>query len=58
MKEKFIKKWGSLSVLGLHLSEYIPNFTNNYISESNMICEMFIRELRYDISGKIELLKE
>ena len=32
MKETFIKNWRSLSVLGLDLSEDIPNFTNHDIS--------------------------
>ena len=43
MKETFIKNWRSLSVLGLYLSEDIPNFTNHDISEINMRCEICIR---------------
>ena len=43
MKETFIKNWRSQSVLGLDLSEDIPNFTNHDISESNMRCEICIR---------------
>ena len=42
-KEIFIKNWRSLSVLGLDLSEDIPNLTNHDISESNIICDICIR---------------
>ena len=42
-KETFIKNWRFLSVLGLYLSEDIPNFTNNDISESNTRCHICIR---------------
>ena len=45
-------------MLGFNLSEDIPNFTNNYISERNMRCDIFIRELWHDMSIKIEQLKE
>ena len=43
MKEKFIKKWESKSVLGFNSSEEIPNFTNYGICDSNMRCEMCIK---------------
>ena len=53
IKETFIKNWRCLSVLGFDLSEGITNFTNHDISESNMRCEIFIRELRQDMSKKV-----
>ena len=45
MKETFIKNWQYLSVLGIGLSEDIPNSTNHDISNRNIRCENFIREL-------------
>ena len=39
------KNWESKSVLEFNSSEEIPNFTNHDISERNMRCEIFIREL-------------
>ena len=53
MKEKLIKNWQSQSVLGFNLSEDIPNVTNRDISESNMIYEIFIRELWHEIPKKL-----
>ena len=58
MKETFIKNWFSQSVLGFNLSEDIPNFTDYDISESNIRCEICIRELWNDMSKQIELLRE
>ena len=49
MKEIFIKNWRSHSALGFNLSEDIPNFTNHDISESNMRCDICIREQWYDM---------
>ena len=45
-------------MLGFNLSEDIPNFTNHYISETNMRCGICIRELWHYMSKTIELLKE
>ena len=56
-KETFINNWQYKSFLGLYLSEDISNFTNHDISESNMICEICIRELCHNMSKNIELLK-
>ena len=42
MKEKFMNKWESKSVLGLNSSEEIPNFTNHDISEINLRCDICI----------------
>ena len=50
MKETVIKNWESKSMLGFNSSEEIPNFTNHDISESSMICDIFIRELWHDMS--------
>ena len=36
-KETFIKDWQSESVLGLYLSEDIPNFADHDVSESHMV---------------------
>ena len=58
MKETFINFWESKSVLGLNSSEEIPNFTNHDISESNMRCDIYIRELWHDMSKQIEPLKK
>ena len=58
MKENFIKNWESKSVLGFNSIEEIPNFTNYDISDSNMRCEMCIKELWHDMSRKVDLLKE
>ena len=49
-KENFIQNWKSKGVLGFNLSEDIPNLTNHNISESNMRCEICIREMWHDIS--------
>ena len=57
-KETFIKNWFYQSVLGFNLSEDIPNFTNHDISESNMRCDIFIRQPWHDMSKKIDPLKE
>ena len=56
-ERKFIKNWESKSVFGYNSSKEIPNFTNHDISESNMRCEIFIKELWHDISRKFELFK-
>ena len=48
--ETFIKNWESKSVLEFQSSEKIPKFTNYYISESNMRCDICIRELWHDMS--------
>ena len=58
MKDTFIKNWQSKSVLGFNSSEGITNFTNYDISDSNMICEVCIKELWDDISRKVDPLKE
>ena len=57
MKETFIKNWQSKSVLGFNSSEEINNFTNCDISDSNMRCEVCIKELWDDMSRNIYLLK-
>ena len=57
MKEKFIKNWQSKSVLGFNSSEEITNFTNYDISYIQMKCEVCIKELWYDMSIKVYLLK-
>ena len=51
-KEKFIKKWESKSVLEFNSSEEIPKFTNYDISESNMRCDICIKELSHDTLKK------
>ena len=53
MKETFIENWKSKSVLGFSSSKEIPNFRNHDISESNMRCEICIRELWHDMSKKL-----
>ena len=58
MRETFIKNWKSKILLGLDLSEDIPNLNNHDISERKMICEICIRELLHDMNKKIDLLKE
>ena len=58
MKETFIKKWQYKSVLGFNSSEGITNFTNYDISDSNMRCEVCIKELWDYMSRKVDLLKE
>ena len=45
MKDKFIKNWQSKSVLGFNPSGGITHFTNHDISDSNMRCEVCIKEL-------------
>ena len=57
MKDTFIQNWQSKSVLGFNSSEGITNFTNYDISDSNMRCEVCIKELWDDISIKFDLLK-
>ena len=50
VKETFIKNWKFESFLELDLSEDIPNFTNNDITERHMRCDIYIRELWYEMS--------
>ena len=57
MKDTFINNWKSKSVLGINSSEVITNFTNYDISDINMRCEVCIKELCYDMSRKVDLLK-
>ena len=57
MKETFINNWESKSVLGFNSREEITNFTNYDISDSNMRCEVCIKELWGEISGKVYPLK-
>ena len=58
MRETFIKNWRSQSVLGVDFSEDIPNFNHHDISESNMKCEICIRELWHDIKNRaIEIIR-
>ena len=45
-------------MLGFNSSEGIINFTNHDISDSNMRCEVCIKELWGDMSIKIDPLKE
>ena len=40
-----MKNWQSKSVLGFNSSEEITNFTHYDISESNMRCELCIKDL-------------
>ena len=58
MKETYIKNWESKSVLGFNSNKVITKFINHDISESNMICDIFIKALWHDMSIKFELLKE
>ena len=58
MKETFIKNWEYKSVLGFNSSEETPNFTNYDISDSNIRCEMCIKELWHNMTRQVELLKE
>ena len=58
MKETFIKKYKSKSLLGLDSSEDIPNFTNNDIPGSNIRCGICIRELWNEMPEKFDPLKE
>ena len=44
-KETFIKNWESKSVLGFNSSKGIPKFTDHDILESNMRCDICIKEL-------------
>ena len=53
IKENFIKNWESKSVLVFNSSEEIQTFANHSISESNMRCDICIRELWHDISKKL-----
>ena len=53
IKETFIKNWQSKSLLGLNLSEDIPNFINHDISDRNVRCEICITELRHDMPKKL-----
>ena len=57
-KETFIKNWESKSVLGFNSSEEITNFTNYDILDSKMRCEVYIKELWDDMSGKFYIMKE
>ena len=57
MKDTFITNWQSKSVLGFNSSEGITNFTNHDISDRNMSCGVCIKELWYDMSRKVDLLK-
>ena len=41
--------WLSQIVLGFNLSEDIPNFNNHDMSESNIRCEISIRELWHNM---------
>ena len=45
-------------MLGFNSSEWITNFANHDISDSNMRCEVCIKQLWDDMSRKIDLLKE
>ena len=45
-------------MLGFISSEEITDLTNYDISDSNMWCEAFIKELWYDMSIEVYLLKE
>ena len=57
MKETFIKVWQSKSVLGFNSSGEITNFTKYDISDSNMRCEVCMKELWNDMSRKVYLMK-
>ena len=46
-----------MSVLGFNSSEGITDFTNYDISDSNMRCDVCIKELWDDMSRKVDLLK-
>ena len=48
----------SKSVLGFNSSEGITNFNNHDISDSNMRCEVCIKQLWEDMSIKNDLMKE
>ena len=50
MKETSIKNWESKSVLVINSSEEIPKFNNHDISESNMRCDICIKELCHYMS--------
>ena len=58
IKDIFIKNCQSKSVLGFNSSEGITKLTNYDISDSNMRCEVCIKELWDDISRKFDPLKE
>ena len=58
MKDTFIKKWQSKSVLVFNSSEGITNLTNHDISDSNMRYEVCIKELWDDMSRKVYIMKE
>ena len=45
-------------MLGFNSSEESTNFTNHDILESNMRCEVCIKELWDDMSIKVDLLKK
>ena len=55
-KRNIYKNWKSKSLLGLDSSEDIHNFTNRDISEINMRCNIYSRELCHDTSKTFELL--
>ena len=45
-------------MLGFNSSEEIPNITNHDISESNMICDIFIREPIISMNSYVHLESE
>ena len=45
-------------MLGFNSSKEIPKFDNPDISESNIICDICIKELWHYMSGKVEILEE
>ena len=45
-------------MLGFNSSEGSTNFTNHDISDSNIRCEVCIKEMWDDMSRKVDLLKE
>ena len=45
-------------MLGFNPSKEITKFTNHNTSESNMRCDICIRELWHDISGNVYLLEQ
>ena len=54
-KGNIYKNWKAKSLLGLDSSEDIPNFSNNLISESNINFDIFITELYYYMSKKLDI---
>ena len=51
------KNWQAKGLLGLYLSEEIPNYNNNKITERNMRCNICITKLWNYMSKQIEILK-